>query len=87
MATSATASLPLAHLLPVTAALGASGALSVGGCDLPTLAREHGTPLYVYDLATLQRQARGFLEAFREEHAETTALYAAKAFLNRPSPA
>ncbi len=84
MATSATATLPLAHLLPVTAALGESGALAVGGCDLPALAREYGTPLYVYDLATLQRQARGFLEAFREEHEETTALYAAKAFLNRP---
>ena len=84
MATSATASLPLAHLLPVTAALGECGALSVGGCDLPALAREYGTPLYVYDLETLQRQARGFIEAFREEHAETTALYAAKAFLNRP---
>ena len=84
MATSATATLPLAHLLPVSTGLSDAGALSVGGCDLPALAREHGTPLYVYDLATIQRQARGFLEAFRAEYPETTALYAAKAFLNRP---
>ena len=84
LATSATATLPLAHLLPVTAGLSDSGALAVGGCDLPALAREHGTPLYVYDLATIQRQARSFLEAFRAEYPDTTALYAAKAFLNRP---
>ena len=84
MVTSATATLPLAHILPVTAGLTASGALAVGGCDLPALAREHGTPLYVYDLATIRAQALGFLEAFRAEHPATDALYAAKAFLNRP---
>ena len=84
MASSATATLPLAHVLPVSATLTPEGGLAVGGCDLARLAREHGTPLYAYDRATLRAQARAFLCAFRAEYPDTAALYAAKAFLNRP---
>ena len=84
LATSTTATLPLAHLLPVSAGLSEAGRLSVAGHDLAELAREHGTPLYVYDHATLRRQCRAFLEAFRAEYPDTSAVYAAKAYLNRP---
>ena len=38
-----------AVLLPNTASVDAGGRLSVGGCDLVSLADEHGTPLIVYD--------------------------------------
>ena len=76
--------LPLAHLLPHTAALTADGTLAIGGCDVRALAREFGTPLYVFDQATLEAQCRGYRDAFRAEHAETDVLYASKAFLNRP---
>ena len=84
MTSSATATLPLAHVLPIGAALTPGGRLAVGGCDLAALAREYGTPLYVYDHATLRAQCRAFLEAFRAEHPRTDAVYAAKAFLSRP---
>ena len=84
MASSATATLPLAHVLPVSATLSPEGGLTVGGCDLAALAREHGTPLYAYDHATIRAQARAFLDAFRAEYPDTEAVYAAKAFLNRP---
>ena len=84
MASSATATLPLAHVLPVSATLTAEGGLAVGGCDLAALAREHGTPLYAYDHATIRAQARAFLEAFRAAYPDTEAVYASKAFLNRP---
>ena len=41
---------PLAlGLLPRTATVDADGRLAIDGCDLELLAREHGTPLYVYD--------------------------------------
>jgi len=80
----AAAGLPLAHLLPVTAALSPQGNLEVGGCDLAALAAEHGTPLYVYDLETVRQQCSMALGAFRAEHADTAVLYASKAFLNRP---
>ena len=56
----------------------------MGGCDLAALAREHGTPLYAYDHATIRAQARAFLDAFRAEYPDTEAVYASKAFLNRP---
>ena len=84
LVTTTQAALPLAHVLPVSATLTGEGTLAVGGCDLAALAREYGTPLYAYDHATLRAQCRGFLDAFRSEYPETDAVYAAKAFLNRP---
>lgn len=56
----------------------------MGGCDLRTLAATYGTPLYVYDTATLRQQCRAYVEAFRAEYPESRVVYAAKAFLNRP---
>ena len=82
--TAAASGLPLAHLLPVTAAISPAGNLQVGGCDLAALAAQHGTPLYVYDLETVRQQCAMALGAFRAEHADTAVLYASKAFLNRP---
>jgi diaminopimelate decarboxylase len=84
VSTSAAATLPLLHLLPATAGVSDEGHLTLGGCDTLELAREFGTPLYVYDVETLQQQCAGYLEAFRGEHADTDVLYASKAFLNRP---
>ena len=76
--------LPLAHVLPISARVSEEGRLTLGGCDAVELAREFGTPLYVYDVATLRTQCRTYVDAFRAEHAETDVLYASKAFLNRP---
>jgi diaminopimelate decarboxylase len=68
-------SLPL-HVLPETAVISSSGALSVGGCDLADLADEHGTPLFVYDEAHLRARCREAVAAF-----PGGAAYATKAFL------
>jgi len=84
VATPAAAALPLAHVLPESASLTAEGTLAIGGCDTRKLAAEYGTPLYVYDAATIRTQCRAYLDAFRAEHADTDVLYASKAFLNRP---
>ena len=84
MNTSAAVALPFAHLFPVTAGVGTEGHLTLGGCDALDLVEQFGTPLYVYDVATLRAQCAGYLEAFRNEHADTDVLYASKAFLNRP---
>lgn len=78
------ADLPLAHLLPLSAGLTSEGHLALGGCDTAQLAREFGTPLYVYDAATVKAQCAQALGAFRAEHPDTDVLYASKAFLNRP---
>lgn len=84
MATSAAATLPLTAVLPVTAGLTAEHHLAVGGCDTIALAREFGTPLYVYDARTIREQCATYLSAFRAEHPAADVLYASKAFLNRP---
>lgn len=70
-------------MLPATAQIAADGHLSVGGCDLVDLAREWGTPLYVFDEETLRGQCRAFLQAFRSRYPNTAVAYAAKAYLGR----
>jgi diaminopimelate decarboxylase len=75
--------LPLAKVLPLTAQVTDAGHLSVGGCDLVDLAREWGTPLYVFDEETLRGQCRETLRAFRSRYPETAVAYAAKAYLGR----
>jgi diaminopimelate decarboxylase len=65
-------------LLPETAVVAADGRLSVGGCDLVSLAEAHGTPLFVYDEAHLEARAAEARAAFDDGTA-----YASKAFLCR----
>jgi diaminopimelate decarboxylase len=76
-------SLALARVLPVTAEVNAAGNLAVGGCDLVDLAREFGTPVYVFDEETLRGQCRAFLADFRSRYPQTAVAYAAKAYLGR----
>jgi diaminopimelate decarboxylase len=54
-------------VFPVTAVRGANQRISLAGHDLFELAQQYGTPLYVYDAATIQRQVQ------RLHHALTTA--------------
>ncbi len=57
--------------------------LEIGGCDTVSLASRYGTPLYVFDEATLRSTAAEFKNQFRKHYPETMVLYACKAFLNR----
>ena len=41
--------------------------LEIGGCDLVSLAREYGTPLYLFDDAHLRARAREVREAFQSQ--------------------
>ena len=67
--------LPLS-LLPDTATIGDRGQLIIGGCDTLELAREFGTPLFVYDEAHLRARCREAVAAFGPG-----VNYATKAFL------
>ena len=51
-------------LLPESAAVGDDGWLSVGGCSTADLAREHGTPLFVYDEDHLRARCREAVATF-----------------------
>lgn len=70
------------RLLPDTATRSSQGHLYLGGCDTVELARQYGTPLYVYDQATLQRAARQYRDALNRHYPGTSAIaYACKAYL------
>jgi len=57
------------------------GRLSVGGCDAIELAREFGTPAYVYAEDDLRARAREYVEALRAHHdGPGEVVYASKAF-------
>ncbi len=61
----------------MTYRVNAAGHMEVGGCDLVQLARDHGTPLYVYDEATVRQRCAEYVAAMgRGGHV----LYSAKAF-------
>ena len=68
-------------LLPDTAARTAGGHLSIGGCDLVDLAARFGTPLYVFDEATLRTRLRAYRDAVRRWPAGGDVLYSAKAYI------
>jgi diaminopimelate decarboxylase len=64
-------------LYPVTYRVNSAGHMEVGGCDLVELARAHGTPLYVYDEATVRQRASEYVAAMGSKG---KVLYSAKAF-------
>ncbi|MFH1382581.1 MAG: diaminopimelate decarboxylase [Chloroflexota bacterium] len=70
-------------MFPVTAKVNTKKHLTVGGCDTVALAAEFGTPLYLYDEATLRQRCAELKTEFRQRYAETTVIYACKAFINK----
>jgi diaminopimelate decarboxylase len=64
-------------LYPVTYRVNAAGHMEVGGCDLVELAHAHGTPLYVYDEATVRQRSSEYVAAMGPAG---QVLYSAKAF-------
>ena len=71
-----------ADLFPLTAGVTPGGHLSIGGLDTVDLAADLGTPLYIYDEATLRGMCRAFVGEFTSRYPKTTVAYASKAFIN-----
>jgi diaminopimelate decarboxylase len=70
-------------LFPDTYEVNARGNMAVGGCDLADLAGEFGTPLYVYDEATLRGRIGEYRDTLKRAYpGESLVLYAGKAFLS-----
>ncbi len=67
---------------PTTTARSAAGELVVGGVGATALAERFGTPLYVFDEATLRSNARRFVDAFASAYPRSRVVYAAKAYLS-----
>lgn len=70
-------------ILPISAGRDPSGCLTIAGLTLRPLAEQYGTPLYLYDAATLYEQARRLREALDTNYpGETEITYAAKAYFS-----
>ncbi|HEY1275528.1 MAG TPA: diaminopimelate decarboxylase [Thermoleophilaceae bacterium] len=70
----------VSHVFPLGSRLNERGRLVVGGCDVVELAREFGTPAYVYAEDDMRSRARAYLEAFRARTDHFEVIYASKAF-------
>ena len=69
-------------LFPSTAEVNDQGHLVIGGSDTVELAAEFGTPLYPFDEFSLRSKCREFKDEFGRRYADTTVIYACKAFIN-----
>lgn len=58
-----------------------NGHLAVAGCDVTSLARQFGTPLYVLDEALVRERMRRYLSAFGSRYPKVHIAFASKAFL------
>lgn len=56
------------------------GHLHIGGCDACELAKKYGTPLYVLDIAHVEKTARAYVDLLKKEYPYFTVCYASKAF-------
>jgi len=65
------------QLLPRTAVVNDAGVLSIGGVTVAAMAKQFGTPLYVYDEEHLRNRCREAVSAFGKDRV----IYATKAFL------
>ncbi len=67
-------------IYPHTTVHNAAGHLEIGGCDVVDLAREFGTPLFIYDEQTVRDQCRAYHAAFGARTDLYEIVYASKAF-------
>ena len=70
------------NVFPDTAEVNQQGHLAIGGCNTLELAEEYGTPVYIFDEATLRNRCRSFVNEFRKLYPATQVLYASKAYIN-----
>ena len=72
---------PNQQLLPLTATITTNDTLEVGGCDLPQLVKQFGSPLYIVDETTLRVAAQQYRRALATHYPGTSqVLYASKAW-------
>ena len=65
--------------LPRGSRLNGQGHLEVGGCDVVELAREFGTPAYIYAEDDIRSRVQEYLDAFKARTTDFEVVYASKA--------
>ncbi len=70
-------------LFPITATVNSDGQLEVAGLTLSALTKKYGTPLYIYDAATIIEQVSNLDLLLRDNYVGTSAIaYASKAYFS-----
>ncbi|GHO43019.1 diaminopimelate decarboxylase [Ktedonospora formicarum] len=74
----------LTTLLPDTVAVSIEDVLHIAGHSLPALAQEYGTPLYIFDRATIVNACQRYFQTFERHYQASSVriLYASKAYLS-----
>src|SRR5919198_2567109 len=70
----------VSHVYPLGSRLNERGRLEVGGCDVIDLAKEFGTPAYLYAEDDMRARARAYREAFAARSERFEVIYGSKAF-------
>jgi diaminopimelate decarboxylase len=72
---------PNQELLPLTARINSHECLEIGGCDVTTLVRQFGSPLYILDEETLRTACSHYRDGFKRYYPGVSqVLYASKAW-------
>ncbi|MEL7241134.1 MAG: diaminopimelate decarboxylase [Cyanobacteria bacterium J06573_2] len=72
---------PNQSLLPLTARVNKDDNLEIGGCDITTLVKQFGTPLYILDEESLRTACCQYRDSFKQYYkGESQVLYASKAW-------
>ncbi|MFL5707095.1 MAG: diaminopimelate decarboxylase [Ktedonobacteraceae bacterium] len=74
----------LTRLLPDTATISPEGVFHIASHSIPQLVQEFGTPLYIFDRATIIHMCQDYIHAFEKYYraSPTRILYASKAYLS-----
>lgn len=67
---------------PITTKVNEQGNIEIGGCDLVELANEYGTPLYIFDEATIRSITQSYKDAFKK-YPNMRMMFASKAFMTK----
>ncbi|MHB0866698.1 MAG: diaminopimelate decarboxylase [Thermoleophilia bacterium] len=66
--------------MPASSKVNDSGHLEIAGCDVVELAREYGTPLFIYDEEQIRNRCQAYIQAFSARTEDFDIIYASKAF-------
>ncbi|QBE48721.1 diaminopimelate decarboxylase [Leucobacter triazinivorans] len=68
------------RIFPPNASVRTDGVLEIGGCALPELAAEYGTPLYVIDELGLRERMRAYRDGLAARRPNSQVAFASKSF-------
>jgi diaminopimelate decarboxylase len=69
------------QLWPASATRNSDGEITIAGLGVAQIAKEYGTPVFIFDEADVRKRARDYVAAFTVDDIKTTVHYAAKAFI------